>query len=371
MSDTLVRRQAFALILVSCLVGSAAASPPRSNEAIYLRGHIDLIPQLTLGGGSEEGESAPVFFRPRDVDVGKDGHIYVLDGETCEVVVFDANGTYLTRFAREGEGPGELRDPIGLKIDHLGNIVIYETGNRRFSWFDAGGHFVTARRYHTPVARFACSRTGFIFVQTEVEHYENSAMSTQWTLAVLDSTLHSVVVVDSLRSQRWMASGSGTNTTISTQPYYEELLWCVGPSGELFVARSMSYEIKALTPTFDARRKIRRNVPPPLLTALDRNKYLKQLPSSWSSKQLHSQIKWPGHMPYFQALLCDSNGYLLAHRGNNANTSLLDVYRPNGTFLGEVHMQAVRYTSLFDGDSVFMRVFSDRELPSVVQYRME
>ncbi len=62
--------------------------------------------------GGEEGEL--IFGRITDVIRHPDGNIYVLDNQLCQVTVLSPDGEYLKTISREGDGPGELRQPMAL-----------------------------------------------------------------------------------------------------------------------------------------------------------------------------------------------------------------------------------------------------------------
>ena len=42
------------------------------------------------------------------------GNVYVLDQQLCEVQVFDPSGDHLATLSREGDGPGEVRQPTDM-----------------------------------------------------------------------------------------------------------------------------------------------------------------------------------------------------------------------------------------------------------------
>jgi hypothetical protein len=69
------------------------------------------LKELWRAGGEDE---EVIFGRIVDVNRGKDGSIYVLDNQLCQVVVFSQEGEHLRNLSREGDGPGELRQPMGL-----------------------------------------------------------------------------------------------------------------------------------------------------------------------------------------------------------------------------------------------------------------
>lgn len=79
--------------------------------------------------------------QPTDVAVRDDGRVYVLDGVNGRVVVFTRDGERDFAFSRPGQGPGELRLPVGIAIGE-GRVFVADTGNHRIAVFDLRGEFV-------------------------------------------------------------------------------------------------------------------------------------------------------------------------------------------------------------------------------------
>jgi len=67
--------------------------------------------ELWRVGGEDEDL---IFGRIADLEMHPDGSVYVLDNQLCQVVVISADGEHLRDISREGDGPGELRQPTGL-----------------------------------------------------------------------------------------------------------------------------------------------------------------------------------------------------------------------------------------------------------------
>jgi hypothetical protein len=57
------------------------------------------------------------FGRPRGISVGPDGIIYVVDGATEIVQMFDPDGKTLMRFGGPGNAPGALGLPATVAVD--------------------------------------------------------------------------------------------------------------------------------------------------------------------------------------------------------------------------------------------------------------
>ena len=81
---------------------------------------------------------------PRGVAVDFVGNIYVADEGNNRIQKFDARGSFLTKWGREGAGPGQFKTPWGIACDALGNVYVVDTGNHRIQKFDGNGTFLCA-----------------------------------------------------------------------------------------------------------------------------------------------------------------------------------------------------------------------------------
>ena len=65
--------------------------------------------------------------------------IAVLNAGTFEVFVLDQEGNLTTTFGREGDGPGEFREPTSLLLMSDDSVGVYDSRHRRLSVFDQTG----------------------------------------------------------------------------------------------------------------------------------------------------------------------------------------------------------------------------------------
>ena len=85
--------------------------------------------------GSQPGE----FNLPRDVAVGKDGQLYVVDSGNFRVQVFDASGRFLHLFGTVGKQIGNFARPKEIAADREGNIYVVDAAFGNFQIFNAEG----------------------------------------------------------------------------------------------------------------------------------------------------------------------------------------------------------------------------------------
>jgi len=92
--------------------GSGKKTPRTIDHDGPAQGVAPLVLKELWRVGGEDGDV--IFGRIVDVQRHQDGSIYVLDNQLCQVTVFSRDGEHLEDLSREGDGPGELRQPMAL-----------------------------------------------------------------------------------------------------------------------------------------------------------------------------------------------------------------------------------------------------------------
>jgi streptogramin lyase len=98
---------------------------------------------LTLGQKEVAGDnnSEDSFNGTSDVAIGKNGDIFVSDGEgpNTRVVKFSKDGKFIKFWGTKGSGPGEFSVPHNIAIDSKGRVWVCDRGNKRLQVFDQDG----------------------------------------------------------------------------------------------------------------------------------------------------------------------------------------------------------------------------------------
>lgn len=79
------------------------------------------------------------FNLPRDVAIGVNGQIYVVDGGNFRVQVFDRTGRYLSSFGSVGKQMGNFARPKEIATDASGNVYVVDAAFGNFQIFNAEG----------------------------------------------------------------------------------------------------------------------------------------------------------------------------------------------------------------------------------------
>jgi DNA-binding beta-propeller fold protein YncE len=88
--------------------------------------------------GSGPGE----FNLPRDLAIGRDGRLYVVDGGNFRVVVFDKDGRYLQSFGSVGKQYGQFARPKEIAADRDGNVYVVDSAFGNFQIFNPEGELL-------------------------------------------------------------------------------------------------------------------------------------------------------------------------------------------------------------------------------------
>jgi hypothetical protein len=130
-----------------------SATPPSAQ----LEWRADTV---LLLGGKDEGPESFYQVRAELVDVDSAGRIVVLNPVRHGVAVFDHRGRFLIEMGREGEGPGEMRWPLGVAVSHDGTIEVHDASRGVIVRYDLAGRVL-------PQAAF-----GFSVISNRLRHLD-------------------------------------------------------------------------------------------------------------------------------------------------------------------------------------------------------
>lgn len=103
--------------------------------------------------GSGNGE----FNLPRDLAIGREGRLYVVDGGNFRVQIFDRDGKYISSFGKVGKQMGDFARPKEIAADAEGNVYVADTAFGNFQIFDPDGEllmFVGSRSEQNGPAKY-------------------------------------------------------------------------------------------------------------------------------------------------------------------------------------------------------------------------
>lgn len=121
------------------LVAASAAA----QEVIRLPGEdrwLDADFDEVYRVGSFGGEDWEQFGDIASLGFDGAGNLYLLERQAARVTVVAPDGSYLRAFGRDGEGPGEFRNPSRLAVTPNGDVAVFESIRSAFHIFDRDGN---------------------------------------------------------------------------------------------------------------------------------------------------------------------------------------------------------------------------------------
>lgn len=121
------------LILTAC---EPQAGSPKARAAYQ----VDSMPALVIGGDVPDPDyQLDLATSAVRLD---DGSIVIATSGTEEIRVYDADGHFMRRIGRSGDGPGEFRGPIRVVQQSTDTLSVYDAGDRRMSIYGDSGVLV-------------------------------------------------------------------------------------------------------------------------------------------------------------------------------------------------------------------------------------
>ncbi|MEJ7699209.1 MAG: NHL repeat-containing protein [Pyrinomonadaceae bacterium] len=105
--------------------------------------------KFNADGNFEKQWSGPTpgFYGPRDVAVGPNKQLYVLDQGRSRIVKLDPESENFAEWGQKGTGEGEFNDPTGLAVGG-DRVFVTDAANNRIQVFDLDGKFI--RQWDVP-----------------------------------------------------------------------------------------------------------------------------------------------------------------------------------------------------------------------------
>lgn len=363
-------RAAFAALLSA---SAACGDQPRSHEVVRSTWRAVEEPRL----GRADGGGPEVFGMPAALEVDAYGRLYVLDAQAGQVRVFDASGRHVRSFGRQGAGPGELAQPMGMAMAGDSALWVVDPGNARFSVFDTTGAVRATVPRASGLAMFPWpgrfDRQGRLWdVATG-----SGGMAGPPALLRLDPA--------SGRTERFplpaftppqFTSARGPVHVAAPVPYSPELAWALDAEGRVWSGVTDRYRLALHQPGGDTVRVVRHAAAPVPVAASERDSVPAQL--RWFTDQggRVDLSRVPKHKPAFRSVRTDDRGWLWVRPSLPAGerNAAFDVFDPQGRYHGRVSLPIPHEDGMplvIRGDRIYAVLLSDAGVPQVARLRIE
>jgi hypothetical protein len=402
-----MRDPALVLLLVLCTAacggeagsdGAALAVDTLPNGAVRVRnpatgawGDGEGWRAVEVAGIGSADAADPAYVFGEVVDAAPDplGRVWVLDRQAKELRVFDAAGRHVRTVGREGAGPGEFRNPIGLTWDAQGRVWVVDTSNQRYEVFDTAGRHVRSHRrsvegwglpwgggfdrrgeslyepsyYTDPATR----ESRHAYIRHRLQGQEVAAVDT-FLLPTHESATYEVK----------FARGSSFRGV----PYTPALVWHFDGEQGLWMGVNDRYRLYRRALAGDTVRVVEREHRPAAVSAEERDSVIASLeewarPGPDMGGRVSGPLDYgliPAVKPVFRGMVVDDRGYLwVAATAPGAEPGgQWDVLDPEGRYLGSVRMELEVFPlPRIRGNTVVGVRRDELDVPRVVVYRLE
>ncbi len=395
-------RSAAILSLLLALGSSTACSPAESNAATMWSGTMDTL----VGGavsvsnpidgvwdsrtawrvveevriGTLEGDGPDMFGSIGSMEVDENGNIYVYERQALELRVFGPNGEHVRTVGREGGGPGEFKQVIGMDWAADGTLWIVDPGNNRISVFDTAGTYVTS---HRTIGNYIISpwpggfdTTGAFYnygIDTEADAEE------QLVMVRYDDNMEPA---DTFQVPRYDAGDAYFDLRTKNSfwrmsiPFMPGMQWQLSRTGDIWFGVTGDYRLFKTNLTGDTLRVVSREYQPVAVTEADIEQSLERFDDFLREGGKVDRSRIPGVKPAFRTLFLDDANrlWVMPMTSNDNEGRLLDVFDSEGRYLGRVELPFVmeRYpTPLFRNGRIYAVTRDDLDVPYVVSAMIE
>ncbi len=208
----------------------------------YAEGELMPAPVLVINESGSAGLGAGELSGPRNMTVGPDGRIYVLDSGNNRIQVFDALGNAQESWGTSGTEVGQFNEPWGIAVDDS-HVYIADTWNHRIQKFKLDGEYVASfGSSGSPADSNDGLGLGLFFGPRSITLLDDDR------LLVTDTGNHRMQLLD--RDGNFVQQIGGFGNLLGQMN--EPVGISQGPNGSLFLADTWNGRVQEFTPDFFA-----------------------------------------------------------------------------------------------------------------------
>lgn len=347
------------------------------NPSVGMWGDDDgwsIIEEVRLG--SIESDGPEMFGEVVGLELDDLGRIYVLDAQAKEVRVFDAEGSHVRTFGRQGGGPGEFGQPSALFWGGDGNLWVVDQRNAAFIVYDTAGTYVTSHP----------RQGGIIFMPwpggVDKEGYVHDITilpGTPFTRALvrMDADFQPADTFRLPEHRPETFEIRTANRVMQTRvPFSPFQVWELAPDGDVWMGMNDSYRINRVSYGGDTLRIVEREFEPVEVSGADLAEAEEELQRFVAQGGEIDMSRAATVKPAFRDLTVDEHGFLWVRPSAAAGEEdfLFDVFDPQGRYLGQVRSDFPISPSaplLIRGDTLLAVSQNDLGVAFVVRARIE
>ncbi|HDL18338.1 MAG TPA: 6-bladed beta-propeller [Bacteroidetes bacterium] len=308
-----------------------------SNPAQPLYPNAKLVYEEELSIGEEEGDSNYVFYRPANIVVDSEEHIYLLDSGNNRVQVFDAAGKFLYSFGKKGQGPGEFMMAYSMVLSGDEKLYILDLQNRRMSVFQKNGKYLQGFDIKEGSPQF-------LFIDENENLFMGKILrgktpnDQKISIGKYDINGNLLLTFKEFAMNSIKFIRSGKSVTAIPIMFNPSAAWTVDNRGNVYSGLGDQYVVDVQSADSMVVKQIKRNWQPIPVTSEDKNKYNERFKSQLSS--MIKEIEFRNTKPAFSRFTIDdqNNLWVKLYTEFGFEENRCDVFDPEGKYLYQVEI---------------------------------
>jgi hypothetical protein len=379
-----------ARILILAALLAAEAGRPFPSSASQNNGPVrDPVPvkalifkeEVTIG--VPEGDEKYMFGSSVIFNVDEQGHIYATDWESKQVKKYGPDGKHVLTFGRAGQGPGEFRNPGGVRFTKDGDLYISENFGNKIIFFDRNGIYLRQSILPADIFDIWITPAGtYLGTQRITPQYVGQG-PVETIINIFDSAfkpileLHKESFSFPVRSLPPAQAQAAITNEFLSRPTAVAVM---GDDGRIYFGRSDVYAIDVLAPEGKKLMTISRAVEPLPYRQADIDFVLKEdeermtsmMRSEALTKDYLRLIRFPKNKPFFRALVpMDEGGLAVVVDIEGYSATWIDLFDRGGGFLGRVRAAVPPLNLMFKNGKAYALQRDDSGFLSIKRYSYE
>ena len=314
--------------------------PPAQVKALIFKEDLSI--------GVPEGDEDYMFGSAVIFNVDEQGFIYATDLESKQIKKFGPDGQYVLTFGRVGQGPGEFRNPSGVRFVRDGTLYVSEGFGNKIMFFDKNGVYINQTILPAEFLDIWITPAGTYLGTQQIAPQYVGQGPVETFIKIFDGSFRPIVELhrETFSFPDRSLSPAGSMAKITNEFLSRPTALAVmGEEGRIYFGRSDAYSIDVLGPDGKRIMTIARAVESLSYRKADIDFFLKEdaenmasiLKSESLTKEYTRLIRFPKNKPLFRALVPMDEGWLaVVVDMEGFAAAWLDLFDREGRFLGRV-----------------------------------
>ncbi len=313
---------------------------------------IELVEDLVIGDGDDPNE---LFYQAWGLAVDARGNVYVAEYGAHRVQVFDAKGNYVRTLGKEGQGPGELQNPLYVTVAGDEVATFGERSGRLTRWSTIDGELLGTSQVQERSLEVFGLEDGRLTGTHVVFHREPEF----WRERVYGLFSFEGEEIERYTIMRLLPGGPSGVPNARDQ-------MVVARSGIAYITRADRYQVLAFSADGDPRWALRTTWPSPeipeeiferTVAAIRERQPDYERPDNWLERMPgigNLAVDGDGNLYVFPYVYVYRDPYPYGGSDPPPDEYAVDVYSPDGELLSNAVMDRMGWTAAL-GDHVYSR----------------